>query len=125
MKRTKLNKKSKSKIPTLKRKLWVVFSKYIRQRDKNVCFTCGKKGGFMQAGHFIPRSAGGLALYFNEDNVHCQCSTCNLTLQGNTYEYGRKLGDKKVKELYKIKQQYTKWTELDFEKKINHFSRKI
>ena len=114
MKRGKLKRESKQKIPTLKRKLWVVFSKWIRERDKNICFTCGRKADFSQAGHFIPRSVGGLALYFNEDNVHCQCSFCNLTMRGNIYEYGKRLGEKKVQELYRLKQQITKWGEEDY-----------
>lgn len=77
---------------------------------------------FSQAGHFIPRSVGGLALYFNEDNVHCQCSYCNLTMQGNIYEYGKRLGDKKVKELYKLKQVTTKWSEQDYLDKIKQYA---
>jgi 5-methylcytosine-specific restriction endonuclease McrA len=103
MKKTALRKTSKAKIPTLKRKLWTLFSLYIRKRDNNTCFTCGRSGEYMQAGHFIPRSAGGIALYFHPDNVHCQCSYCNLHLQGNIYEYGKRLGQEKVDELYAIK----------------------
>ena len=120
-------KHSKSKIPILKRKLWEVFAKWIKQRDANTCFTCGRKatGSGLHAGHFVAKSVGGLALYFHEDNVHSQCFNCNINLSGNQYIYGQKLGEKKVKELYKIKQQTTKWTELDFEKKINHYTRKL
>ena len=109
-----------------KRILWPIFSKFIRLRDKFVCFTCGKfvgEKGFSQAGHFIPRGAGGIALYFNEDNVHCQCSTCNLTLQGNVYEYGKKLGEEKVKELYRIKNQITK--DYPFEEKIAYYTQRV
>lgn len=127
MKRGTLKKESKQKTSTLKRKLWAVFSPYIRNRDKNICFTCEKfveKGNY-QAGHFIPRSAGGLALYFHEDNVHGQCGYCNLTLQGNIYEYGKRLGEEKVAELYKLKQQITKWTQEDFEEKIEYYKKLI
>jgi len=109
----------------LKRKLWPIFSKYIRLRDKNICFTCGKYvgEGLYQAGHFIPRGAGGLALYFNEDNVHGQCSFCNLTLQGNVYEYGKRLGEEKVRELYKLRSQITK--NYPFEDRIKYYQEKI
>lgn len=126
MKRTKLNKIGKSKTSVLKRKLWEVFAKFIKQRDAYTCFTCGRKvtGYGMNAGHFIPKSVGGLSLYYHEDNVHAQCSYCNLTLNGNQYIYGQKLGSQKVSELYKLKQISTKWTDMDFEKKINHYTRK-
>lgn len=105
---------------SLKNELWKVFSKWVRQRDRNICFTCGKKADYPQAGHFIPRSVGGLTLYFHEDNVHCQCSTCNLTLQGNVYEYGKRLGEEKVQELYKLKQQTTK--DFPFQEKIDYYT---
>ncbi len=126
MKRTKLKKQSKSKVSVLKRKLWAVFSLWIRQRDKNICFICGRTatGSGYHSGHFIPKSVGGLTLYFHEDNVHGCCYNCNINLGGNLYEYGMKLGPEKVKELYALKQKSVKWTELDWEKKINHYTRK-
>jgi len=93
-----------------KKKLWKHFSKFIRERDKYTCFICGRKGegGGMHAGHFIPKSVGGLALYFHEDNVHACCYHCNINLGGNLYLYGQKLGQAKCDELYKIKQQIIK-----------------
>lgn len=123
MKRTKLRKYSKAKLPLLKRKLWIVFSKYIRQRDNYTCFTCGKvaTGASCHAGHFIPRAAGGLALFFHEDNVHAQCATCNLFLQGNTYEYGKRLGDAKVQELQALRKRITQWGVQDYLDKIAHY----
>ena len=88
-----------------KKEFWKYFALYVKERDKYTCFTCGKRvrGINCQAGHFDPAGACGLALYFHEDNVHCQCSWCNLTLQGNQYIYGEKLGKKKVEELKRIK----------------------
>lgn len=126
IKRTKLKKQSHSKTSVLKRKLWEVFSKFIRERDAHTCYTCGRKGtgSGIHAGHFIPKSVGGLALYFHEENCHAQCYNCNINLGGNQYIYGQKLGEEKVKELYKLKQTSTKWSDLDYEKKINHYMRK-
>lgn len=120
--RKNLKKKSTA---LLKRILWKVFSKYVRQRDKGICFTCGAfaQGANYHAGHFIPKGAGGLALYFHEDNVHGQCAKCNLFLQGNQYEYGKKLGEQKVHELYKLKQQITK--DYPFEEKIEYYKKKL
>lgn len=127
MKKTKLKKISKTKISTLKKKLWAEFSKYIRERDRYTCFICGRKaeGSAMHAGHFIPKSVGGIALYFNEDNVHACCYHCNINLGGNLYEYGIKLGKEKCDELYRIKNQITeKWDEQTYLDKIEHYRRK-
>ena len=114
--------KTKS-LAQLKKDLWKVFALYVKKRDEYICFTCGKycEGANANAGHFIPKSAGGLALYFHEDNVHCQCVGCNLFLQGNQYVYGQKLGEEKVKELYKLKQQTVKWTQQDYLDKIKQY----
>lgn len=115
-------------ISKLKKELWKYFSLYIRQRDKFTCFTCGRKGegSGMHAGHFVPKSIGGIALYFHEDNVHAQCYNCNINLGGNHYIYGKKLGEEKAEELYRIKNQVSeKWTTEDYQAKILYYKRKI
>lgn len=126
MKRTRLKRKSKSKNAKLKAKLWQVFSAYIKARDNYTCYTCGRRGvgGGIHAGHFVPKSVGGLALYFDERNVHAQCFNCNINLSGNQYLYGKKLG-KKAEELYKLKGQITKWSDQDYEEKIKYYEHKI
>ena len=123
LKRSKLNKKGKTKISVLKRKLWTAFSLYIRKRDKGICFTCDRKcdGKGYHAGHFISKSVGGISLYFNEKNVHGQCYNCNINLGGNQYEYGKRLGEEIVKELYALKNHTTKWNEEDYLDKIEHY----
>ncbi len=116
----------KKKTPAqYKKLLWKVFSEYIRKRDKNICFICGRyaEGSGYHAGHFIPKSVGGLALYFHEDNVHGCCYHCNINLGGNLWEYGKKLGDKRVSELYKLKQQITK--DYPFIEKITYYKEKL
>lgn len=115
--------KSKPTISQLKKKLWIVFSKYIRERDNYTCFTCGRvgSGGGIHAGHFISKAVGGLALYFNEDNVHAQCYNCNVNLSGNQWEYGKKLGEEKVNELYQLKKESWKWDIVEYEQKIQHY----
>jgi len=131
LKRSPLRKKGKSPISKLKRKLWTVFSKYIKERDDYICFTCGRKaeGSGMHAGHFISKSVGGMLLYFHEDNVHAQCYNCNINLSGNQYIYGQKLGEEKVAELYKIKNQCLVLTPKEkiawYEEKIEHYTTKI
>lgn len=122
--------KSKS-ISKLKKELWVVFSKYIRQRDNYTCVTCGKKGegSGMHAGHFITKSVGGLALYFHEDNVHAQCYRCNIHLSGNWTAYRdfilRKFGEEKEKELLALKGKITKWTEQDYLNKTEYYKKEL
>lgn len=85
-----------------KKKLWEVFSRYIRIRDKGTCFTCGLKKPYkqMQAGHYIPKSIGRLSLYFHEQNVHCQCYRCNINLGGNGALYGFRILEVYGQEVY-------------------------
>lgn len=125
MRKTPLSKTGKSSISKLKKKLWIVFSKWIKKRDKNICFTCGRfaEGSGMHSGHFITKSVGGIALYFHEDNVHAQCYNCNINLSGNIWEYGNRLGKEKVAELYKIKQQTNKWSLEDYQSKIEYYTK--
>jgi len=124
VKRTLIKKKSPQKISVLKRKLWEVFSKYIRQRDNYICFTCGRKGegSGIHCGHFISKAIGGNALYFHEDNCHAQCYNCNINLGGNSYIYGQKLGKEMCDELYRIKNQVIeKWDEQTYLDKIEYY----
>ena len=90
-----------------KKECWAIFSKYIRLRDRGICFTCGKKipdyynrqGKLIegwksgQAGHWITAANCGLNLYFHEKNVHCQCYHCNINLSGNWLEYEKRLAE--------------------------------
>lgn len=124
MKRTALRKKSKAPISKLKAKLWKVFSEYVRKRDKGVCFTCGRRcdGKGYHAGHFIPKSAGGIGLYFHPENVRGQCYNCNINLGGNQYEYSLRLGQDKVTQLYAIKNgQPQKWDQARYEWEIEWY----
>lgn len=91
----------------MKKKAWVVFSEWIRKRDRQ-CVTCGKayweqelgewtiKG--LQAGHFHHN-----VLDFDEENVNCQCSQCNHYMSGNLAKYSiyllDRLGKKKFMDL--------------------------
>jgi len=127
MKRTALKKVSGEGIAKLKKKLWTVFSLYIRERDKYTCFTCGRRGSGsgIHAGHFIAKSIGGVDLYFHEENVHAQCYHCNINLGGNQYEYALRLGKNKAKQLYDMKGIFSKWTEEDYQKKIKIYTQKL
>jgi hypothetical protein len=85
-------------IRALKRKLWKIFSYYIRLRDclhitdtktHGRCITCGKKVHIKEAhaGHFIPGRNN--ATLFHEQATHLQCARCNLFLEGNRLMYRR------------------------------------
>lgn len=105
----------------LKKDLWKIFSKYIRLRDKGICFICGRKceGSGYHASHFVPKSVGGIGLYFDEDNVHGCCYNCNINLGGNYYLYGEKLGRELAESLYARRGNITK--DFPFQERIDHY----
>ena len=81
-----------------KKKLWVVFSRYIRMRDcveatgtitHGKCCTCGRSYpiGKLQAGHFIPGRAD--SILFAVTCVHTQCYRCNVIRSGEWVKYFR------------------------------------
>lgn len=129
--------KDLSTIPKLKKEYWRLFSLFIRQRDRGVCFTCEKiipdyfdrygntRPGWRaaQAGHFVTAGNCGIALYFHEMNVHCQCHRCNVNLSGNWLEYERKMievyGKKSCEMIKNMKfQSNEKWSKEDYKDKI-------
>lgn len=90
MKNTIVNKKK------LHKKLWNIFSIYIRLRDKGVCFTCSTRKWDEELGEWTIKgfNAGHFrhgVLDFDEQNIHCQCIRCNHHLSGNGVEYARRL----------------------------------
>lgn len=89
-------------IPELKTLATKVFNAWIRERDKEAgCISC-PNGKPEQAGHFF---SGGhnSGLRYNTDNVHGQCTRCNLYLSGNLlwYEQGilKRIGKERVHRL--------------------------
>lgn len=78
-------------ISKLKKKVWTLFSLYVRNRDNWTCYTCGhyEKGFQMHAGHFITRNRS--ATIFDPMNVHAQCIRCNFWGNGNVGIYAQNL----------------------------------
>ena len=96
---------------TPKSKAWTACSRYCRLRDaleycrehgidlgqftrpEDIivkCCTCNivKAWLYMDAGHWISKSSGGLSgVYFDERNVHAQSKDCNKWKQGAAQEY--------------------------------------
>ena len=101
----------------LRKKLWPIFSRYIRARDNYKCYTCGKqmaKGeSGCHAGHYVPQSEGN-RLRFDERNVHCQCVSCNSFKRGNLSVYALKLeeqyGHGILQEFDRVKNERKKFT---------------
>jgi len=110
----------------LKGMLWTVFSKHIRERDKDKpCITCNQMVEAKQAGHYLPVGGNNLNLCFFEDNVNGECPTCNADFNGWHLVPMRKnmvkrYGDKIVDELDKQagRMNTVKWTEEGFVEKI-------
>lgn len=84
---------AKKSLAPLKKRIWKLFSRYIRLRDRLVddtgvtdycnCCSCGRTYPVkqMQAGHFIPgRKHSNL---FDFRGCHAQCYGCNIGKDGN------------------------------------------
>jgi len=102
-KRFKVMKSDSRSLIELRNLARVSFQIYIRQRDKDLpCISCNKSDAKWDAGHYLKAEIY-TKLIFNEDNVHKQCSYCNLQLAGNLIEYRKglvkKIGINKVQEL--------------------------
>lgn len=130
MKRKKL-----PSLPSLKKKLWKIFSEYIRRRDADEfgwvkCFTCQKRGYWkeFQAGHYIPQSIA-LALVFDERNVQVQEGGCNLFRNGNPTVYAvelrKKYGDGILEELQSLRRENFKYYRSDYEEMIQTYTEKL
>jgi hypothetical protein len=79
--------KHRERPAALKKKLDIVFSKYIRLRDKgNPCITCGKPwNDNFQCGHLFSRRH--LATRWHEMNANAQCPGCNMFEGGRQYDH--------------------------------------
>ena len=115
-------------ISKLKKKAWVIFSKWIRNRDDYTCFTCGKhdenRGAFMHAGHFISRHYN--ATFFDLMNVNAQCYFCNIRKKGNAGEYAysliQKYGQGAFEELIKRGRTIKQWKVSELEEIMTKYS---
>jgi hypothetical protein len=105
--------------------LWKLFSKYIRERDNYVCFTCGKKTYPAQAGHYRTGATCKRYLYYDERNVHCQCYHCNINLSGNWRVYQQKMHSKYgegIDHEFDILNQKDGW-DFPYEEKIEYYKK--
>jgi len=122
-------------VSKLKKDLDIVYSQYIRLKSADddgfvTCVTCGKNAHYkkgMQAGHYVSRSHN--ATRYSDDNVHVQCTGCNLFKSGNMDEYALfmidKYGIEKLDELNKRKQEIKQFTTQELEELITHYKEKV
>lgn len=111
-------KKKRVKTSTLKNKVWMQFSTFIRTRGAdsagfNLCVTCERKLFWrdLQAGHFIRGRLN--ANLFTEIGTHPQCYSCNVGAQGAVVIYYKfmlaKYGQEVIDELIQQNSKTHKW----------------
>ena len=117
----------------LDRKLWNIFSRYIRLRDSDhglgKCITCGRyipvKEG--DAGHF--RNRRHKSTRFMEENVAFQCPNCNRFDEGKAYEFGKaldvKYGEGMADKITKLSGVSSKLDRLWYESAIKEYKLKL
>lgn len=115
-----------SSISKLKKDLDTVFSRYIRQKYGNLCYTCGREG-IMQCGHFISRTY--LSTRWDEDNCRPQCVGCNIYGNGKFLDFEdhliQDLGIQKVNEIKAKRKELLKPSRKFYTEQISTFSEKL
>lgn len=122
-------------LPFLSKKLWKIFSEYVRRKDADeegavACFTCGRWDVWknLDAGHYIAKSVS-LSLRFDERNVKPQCTACNRFRHGNLTQYALALqelyGTEILGQLNAEKHQITKFTRFGYEEMIQKYQEKL
>jgi hypothetical protein len=92
-KKTKKKKPAKTEAAKTKawaNKCWRLMSLYVRARDNNRCFTCGKAAHNPQAGHYAHARKTNRVSY-DYRNINCQCAACNNWGNGKPEAYALKL----------------------------------
>lgn len=116
------------------KKLWAVFSEFIRLRDSDEngickCFTCSHRAYYkkMDAGHGIGRQHK--ATKFDEKNNHAQCKKCNGFEGGKREKYKEEMNRRYGPQtwgLMEIKARGVfKWSRFEFQALIIHYQQKI
>lgn len=106
-----------------------IFSLYVRARDKNICFVCGKRPPevVMQCGHLITR--GSHSTRWDDANAHAQCRGCNFSHEHRpehyTTAYINKWGLAAYENLVFKSKQPSKLKTADLELLIIHYKQKL
>ena len=136
----KKKKKKKKNRASLEKKLWSIFSRFIRIRDavKTTggseylnCITCGKSvqiaGSDCNAGHFQTRAHK--ATKFDEQNVHGQCVSCNKYHSGEQFIHGQKIvlmyGQEALDRILSLKYESRQYKVYELEELVTEYRLKI
>lgn len=111
----------KSTLAALKRKLWKLVSRYVKDRDGNTCFSCGKgglSGNGWHAGHLFPAGSSAL-IRWEPKNLAPQCFHCNINLGGNGAAYAQRFieryGIDEFQRLSKLSREMKAWKPYEIE----------
>ena len=129
-----VKKKKLVPLPKLKKKLWAIFSQYIRRKDADEngivqCISCPTKAHWKEVdcGHYEKR--GHLGTFVDERNNHGQCRRCNHYLGGNQSAYAialvRKYGPGILEELDSLKRSRDKYSRAEYEELIETYKKKL
>lgn len=127
-------KKKKPTKSSLKKKLWKIFSEYIRRRDADLdgnveCVTCGARGHWknFQAGHFVGGRRN--SILYELTNCHVQDYACNVCKYGETLKYLdfmlEKYGQAEVSRLRSLNEKSVNFSIQDYEEMIDKFKKKL
>lgn len=114
----------RSTMGKLRKDLDDLFAAYVKDRDGNVCISCGTtitRPNDWHAGHFIRR--GYWSLRWDPKNCHAQCGfVCNLKKRGNGAAYALAILDRygaaELLRLGRLKNVEKKWTRPELEELI-------
>ena len=121
--RPKPKKRKRSARTVAKRAAIHAFNKWVRLRD-GACVICGATEP-LNAGHFLSATRDNTR--FDEDNVHCQCVSCNFEHERNPLPYTRwmqgRYGDEFLEDLERRwhTTRVPKYTEQDFRDIANKY----
>ena len=134
-------KTKRQRVKTLKKKLWTVFSQYIRLRAADHTgwlVTCDGEWKYwkeVHCGHLWHNSErnqqlGGNKLWYYENNFAPQSgdgNTFNKDDSAKKYMMWAidKYGKKEVNKMYRLKQEYKDWTEEELQKKYEYYKSEV
>lgn len=141
LKRKKVGKVAKPKanrVKTLKKKLWIIFSQYIRKREADHAgyVTCcdsleRKHWTETHCGHLWHNSErnaglGGNELWYYENNFAPQSADGNIFNKDDAakkymFNVIEKYGKEEVDRMYKLKQTARRWTEEELQQKYEYY----
>ena len=128
----------KPTVSSLKKKLDIIFSKYIRLKDADAsgnveCYTCGvvKHVKEMQNGHFQSRKHTSTRFLHTKYITNCkpQCVKCNIYSEGEKWIFGNKLvseyGQDAVDELIRESNKSVNLSKGDLIELIEHYKESL